>query len=272
MDDVRKSMAAKSSTVHSVVVAVRLIEYLAESGRPQRVTDIAQHLGMTKARVSRHLSTLADLELVVKTPDNTGYRLGSNLFRLASAALEQYEITNIAYRYMVVLKNRINETVILGIPAGGDSLIVSTVNSGKPFGPKIERGLRFTVPVSPTARMILAFSTEETRERILSRRTEHNAERELHFDPAELRSDMARIRERFHEFLFDPHGVGFSTMTAPIFNHHERLEAALAAVYAVRADDPNRESRYLLPVKETAIEISRVLGSVDMAGKMAATL
>ena len=272
MDDEKKQLKSKSSTVHSVVVAVRLLEYLAESGRPQRVTDIAAHLGMTKARVSRHLSTLADLQLVVKTPDNSGYRLGSNLFRLSSAALDQYEITNVAYRYMVVLKNRIAETVILAIPAGGDSLIVSTVNSGKPFGPKIERGLRFTVPVSPTARMILAFSSEDIQERILSRRTEHNPDRELDFDPARLRQDMTRIRDRFHEFLQDPHGAGFSSLTVPIFNHHERIEAALAAIYPSRPDDPNRETRHLMAVKETGLEISRVLGSVEMANRMAATL
>ncbi len=272
MKDKEITIKTKSSTVHSVVVAVNLLEYLAESGRPQRVTDIAAHLGMTKARVSRHLSTLADLELVVKTPDNSGYRLGSKLFRLASAALDQYEITNIAYRYMVVLKNRIAETILLAIPAGGDSLIVSTVSSGKPFAPKIERGLRLTVPVSPTARMILAFSPEETRERILSRRTERHAERELDFDAQKLRQDMARIRERFYEFMDDPHGAGFSAITAPIFNHHERIEAAIAAIFPHRPDDPNRETRFLQPVKETAVEISRVLGSAEMANRMAATL
>lgn len=267
-----KSDSTKSSTVHSVVVAIRLIEYLAQSGRPQRVTDIAAHLGMTKARVSRHLSTLADLELVAKTPDNTGYRLGSNLFRLASAALDQYEITNIAYRYMVVLKNKIEELVILGIPAGGDSLIVSTVNSGKPFAPKIERGQRFTIPVSPTARMVMAYAREDIRERVLSRRTEFQADRDVAFDAQKLRAEFARIRERFHEYIFDPHNAGFSSITAPIFNHREQLEAAIAVIYPARADDPNRETRYLMPLKETAIEISRVLGSTEMANKMASTL
>ena len=37
MDDDRKTISSKSSTVHSVVVAVRLLEYLAES--------VAPHLG-----------------------------------------------------------------------------------------------------------------------------------------------------------------------------------------------------------------------------------
>ena len=116
--------AAKSSTVHSVVVAVQLLEFLAESGRPQRVTDIATFLGMTKARVSRHLSTLSELGMVARMPDKSGYRLGPTLFRLSNAALDQYEITNIAYRYMVVLRNQIQEALLLAIPAGGDALVV----------------------------------------------------------------------------------------------------------------------------------------------------
>ena len=70
----------------------------------------------------------------------------------------------------------------------------------------------------------------------------------------------------------DPHGAGFSALTVPIFNHHERIEAALAAIMPNRPDDPNRETRYMLQVKEVAVEISRVLGSVEMANKMAATL
>jgi len=60
---------SNSSTVHSVVVTVKLLEFLATSGRPQRVTDIANSLKMTKARVSRHLSTLTDLGLVARLPD-----------------------------------------------------------------------------------------------------------------------------------------------------------------------------------------------------------
>ncbi len=138
---------AKSSTVHSVVVATKLLEYLADSGRPQRVTDIAQHLQMTKARVSRHLSTLSDLGMVVRMPDKSGYRLGPTLFRLSNAALDQYEITNIAYRYMVALRNQVHEAVLLAIPAGGDALIVSTVSSGKALSPELIRGSRLRVPI-----------------------------------------------------------------------------------------------------------------------------
>ena len=263
---------AKSSTVHSVVVAAKLLEFLAESGRPQRVTDIAAHLGMTKARVSRHLSTLADIGMVARMPDKSGYRLGPTLFRLSNAALDQYEITNIAYRYMVVLRNQIQESLLLAIPAGGDALVVSTVSSGKPLAPQLVRGTRWSIPTSPTAAVILAFSPEFVRERVLARRSEREPDREVSLDPVAQRQAFARIRKRFYAFHEDPHDAGFSVISAPIFDHAERLEAALTIVMTRRPGNVNQETRFLRQIKETAIDISRALGSEEMSAKMAATL
>ena len=271
---------AKSSTVHSVVVASQLLEFLAESGRPQRVTDIAAHLGMTKARVSRHLSTLSDLGLVAKMPDKSGYRLGPTLFRLSNAALDQYEITNIAYRYMVVLRNEVQESLLLAIPAGGDALVVSTIASGKTLSPNLVRGTRWSIPTSPTASVILAYSPEFVRERVLARRSERNLapmlelppEREVILDPVEQRAEFARIQRRFYAYADDPHDAGFAGVSAPVFDHAERLEAALTIVMNRRPGTVNQEKLYLRQLKETTVEISRALGSVEMADKMAATI
>ena len=263
---------AKSATVQSIVVAAKILEFLAESGRVQRVTDIALHLGMTKARISRHLSTLAELGLVAKMPDNSGYRLGSTLFRLANAAYEQYEITNIASRYMLGLRNKISEALLLAIPAGGDALIVSTISSGKPLSPQLSRGSRFSIPVSPTAWVILAFSPGFVRERVVSRRTDRNTLRDDALDPGEVRSHIDLVQKRFYDFHLDPHDAGFSVISAPIFDHTEKLEAALTVVMNRRQNDQVYDIRYLRQLKQTAVEISRALGSVEMADKVAASI
>jgi DNA-binding IclR family transcriptional regulator len=266
---------SNSSTVHSVVVTVKLLEFLAESGRPQRVTDIAANLDMTKARVSRHLSTLTDLGLVARMPDNSGYRLGLTLFRLSKAALDQYEITNIAYRYMVMLRNEIDETLLLAIPAGGDALIVSNISSSKTIGPKVVRGTRWTIPMSPAARLILAYSSDHIRERVLAMRSERNTEQELAFDATEMRNKMKTIRDRYYEFDADAHNSGYATLTAPIFDHSEELQAALTIVMTRRGESVRTNGggmQYLKQLKETALEISRTLGSIEMANKMASTL
>jgi len=278
MNDLNDKVPVKSSTVQSVVVASQLLELLAKNGRPQRVTDIAAFLGMTKARVSRHLSTLSDLGLVARMPDNSGYRLGPALFRLSNAALDQYEITNIAYRYMVMLRNQVKESLLLAIPAAGDALVVSTISSGKALSPNLVRGTRLGVPTSPTAYVILAFSPEHVRERVLARRCEHDlasidlpSEMDVILDSADVRAKSTLIQEQFYAYHDDPHSAGYSVVSAPIFNHGERLEAALTVVMNRRAGLVSQEIRYLRQLKRTVVEISRALGSIEMANAMAST-
>ena len=257
-----------SARVQSVLVAAQILEFLAETGRPQRVTDIARHLGMTKARVSRHLSTLAGLGFVTKTPDNSGYRFGPTLFRLANAAAEQYEITNVAYRYMVALRNRISEAMLLAVPAGGDGLVVSTLGSGRPLTPKLSRGLRLTIPVSPTAWVILAFSPDHIRERVMSRRSDRTPMRQDSLKLDAIRSRCETISRRFCDYHPDPHDAGFSVLSAPIFNHLERIEGALTIVMNRRQSLESAEVRFQSDLKRTALEISRALGSVVMADRL----
>ncbi|MDP6994029.1 MAG: IclR family transcriptional regulator C-terminal domain-containing protein, partial [Woeseiaceae bacterium] len=75
-----------------------------------------------------------------------------------------------------------------------------------------------------------------------------------------------------YAYADDPHDAGFAVVSAPVFDHAERLEAALTIVMNRRPGTVNQEKLYLRQLKETTVEISRALGSVEMADKMAATI
>jgi DNA-binding IclR family transcriptional regulator len=267
------SQSSKSATIHSVVVAVRILEFLAERGGPQRVTDIADQLGMTKARTSRHLTTLADLGLVARMPDSSGYRLGSALFRLANSAAEQYEIINVADGIMRNLRDTIREAVVLAIPAGREALIVNSLGSGKPLTPKISLGSRYSIPDSPTAWVLLAFAQEAARERAildLSEESRSPSGREL--DATAMRTRCESIRQNFYEFALDPHDAGFSVLSMPVFNHREEIEGAMTVVMR-RLPERDLTS---IPLREelgdAVLEVSKTIGSVALASEMASAL
>jgi DNA-binding IclR family transcriptional regulator len=174
-----------------------------------------------------------------------------------------------------MLRNEIDETLLLAIPAGGDALIVSNISSSKSLGPKVVRGTRWTIPMSPTARLILAYSSDQIRERVLARRSERHTDQELAFDANEMRRTMKIIRSRSYEYDADAHDAGFATVTVPIFDHSEELQAALTVIITSRGEAKSTRSediRYLKPLKETALEISRTLGSVEKANELAATI
>ena len=75
------------ASVKSVEVTVRILDSLTDSFGPVRVTDLARDLGMTKARVSRHLQTLTRLGLVDRAQHGGGYVFGRKLLKFGRAAI-----------------------------------------------------------------------------------------------------------------------------------------------------------------------------------------
>lgn len=264
--------SAKSATVHSVVVAARILEFLADRGGPQRVTDIAEELGMTKARTSRHLSTLSELGLVARMPDNSGYRLGSTLFRLANAAAEQYEITHVAEGIMRDLRDRIGEAVLLAIPAGIDALIVHTIGSGRPLTPQLSLGERYSIPASPTAWVLLSFAPDFVRERAVTSVTDDADKSESAPDATSMYARFQGIRRRFFEFALDPHDAGFSVLSMPVFNHRENIEAAMTIVMNRRRNNDISDVPFLGELQNAVVEVSQAIGSVRLVSEMEHTI
>ena len=154
-------------------------------------------------------------------------------------------------------------------------MIVSNISSSKSLGPKVVRGTRWTIPMSPTARLILAYSSDHIRERILARRSERHTDQELAFDANEMRKRLDLIRNRFYEYDANAHDAGFATVTVPIFDHSEELQAALTVVMTGQGEGSttrNEDIRFLKPLRDTALEISRTLGSIEMANELASTM
>lgn len=245
--------------VKSLAVATRILDVLADAGRARRVTDLADQLSMTKARVSRHLTTLAGLGLVAKAEDKTGYRLGPKLFWLAQRAIEQFEITIVAYPFMVEFRDRTREALLLAIPAGSDAMVVSTLLSLKTVSPHLSRGTRLRIPVSPTARLVLAYSRESRVEDGLAQMATAGSE-----TTDGIREQLATIRERFYDWDDDPHNAGFSVIAAPVFNHSEELEAALTVVMQRSQDRHGPDPEILSDLMRTSADVSQTIGSVTM--------
>ena len=261
----RTKAGAKSSTVHSVVVAAKLLEFLAESGRPQRVTDIAAHLGMTKARVSRHLSTLSDIghgARECRTRAVTGSAL-----RYSGCPTPRWTST----------KSPILRTATWSCPAQPVSrrrCCSRFPRAAMRWSCRRLRAARRLGP-QPRARYALEYShvADGRRSSWRSRRTSFGngcwhdggagaGPRGVAGPESQQRQGVcARFSVDSMPFNEDPHDAGFSVISAPIFDHAERLEAALTIVMTrTPSATVNQETRFLRQIKETAIDISRALG------------
>ncbi len=168
-DTVNKPVApARSSTVQSVEVALQILDAIAESHGVARVNELARGLGMTKAKVSRHLQTLLALGLVSKGASE-GYTFGWKLLRLGRAATRDRSLGDIAKPHLQRLRDAVGQSVILALPAPGGAIVTLCVESLEHTSVTVRIAATLKLPRSPAARLGAAYPNGRRDEATLPR-------------------------------------------------------------------------------------------------------
>src|ERR1700749_328814 len=94
MPRIKRASTQPSDGIQSVVLAVKLLEAVSDSETAMRITDLADRLGTTKARVFRHLQTLAAHGYIVQNKETGRYYSGSQLILLGQNVIENLSLVN----------------------------------------------------------------------------------------------------------------------------------------------------------------------------------
>lgn len=242
-------VAPRSSTVQSVEVAVHILEAIAENGGAVRVTELARLLDMTKARVSRHLQTLLSLGLVEKAAAE-GYTFGWKLLQLGRAAVRDRTITELAKPHLQELRDALDHTVILSLPAKDGSIVVLCVESRQSASVSVRPGTFLEFPKSPAARLSVALQSNAAR--ALAAGSKRGADK----NAGAALSSLARLHEAGADYEVDTQGTGLGGVAAPLFDDSDKLAGVVSLVMPSRfvAPKPNAEMIRALRRCVTAIE------------------
>lgn len=117
----RTKAAPRSSS--SVQKACRILRVMSDA-RNTRLTDIALASGQDKATTLRLLDVLAREGFVVRDPTTKQYALGTEAFVLGAAAAARFDPRPIARPSLIRLASAFEDSVILSIPRGPESVCV----------------------------------------------------------------------------------------------------------------------------------------------------
>lgn len=89
------------------------------------VTEVALKTGINKSRTYRMLCTLELHRYVTLDAKSATYALGPQAFVLGVAAVQQNTLVSTAHSHMLVLNHEINETIVLRVREGSESICVA---------------------------------------------------------------------------------------------------------------------------------------------------
>jgi IclR family acetate operon transcriptional repressor len=202
--------------VQSVDRAVSILDLLAAGGWSGGA-EVARSLGVHRSTALRLLATLERHGLVERDPRSARYRLGERLAQLASVASGEADLRLLARPICERLAEAVGETVTLDVLDGVEILPVEQATASSSFMNVNWLGRRTPIHCTASGKVILAFGPEPLRQRVLAGPLERRTPRTI-VDPAELRAQLAGVRERGYGSTAEELEVGLSAIAAPVWS------------------------------------------------------
>ena len=234
---------------------MRVLKAFTASHPTWGVTELANHLDLSKSTVHRILSTLTD-SAMLEQHDDGRYRVGLAMFDLAAAVPTQRGLHEAVLLPMTELRNRTGETVQVGVLDGRQVVYVERLDSPHTLRLFTDMGRRNYAHCTGSGKALLAFSSPALLERILKgwdlpKKTEHTITA-----MPELQKHLTGIRKRGYAENRHESEVGIVSIAAPIRDASGATVAAMSvAGPAERMDSQHRK------VSEAVLALSRATSS-----------
>jgi DNA-binding IclR family transcriptional regulator len=222
--------------------------------------ELSRKMGLHKSTVSRLLHVLTRKGLLQQHPETMKFQLGPSAMTIGAAIRKSLEtnLVHIAKPYMEHLRDSLNETIALEVFSGTNTVLAHIAEGPHRTNLAGSIGDILTVHAAAGAKAILAFSSSEVQQMILSRKL-HRLTPNTITEPATLQKQFEKIRKHGLSFDKEEHDVGTNAMGTPIFNDEGKPVAALVVAGPSQRIKFRLNSAIALGLKDTAGKISKQL-------------
>jgi IclR family transcriptional regulator, KDG regulon repressor len=252
--------ADSGDSVRAVVLALQILEYLAEQPDAVGVTALAQALGTTKSRVHRHLRTLVRQGYIVQAGASEKYRVGVRLATLGQAVSDNFQLANVGRAVIRALREALGHFCVVSQLEGEGMRAVATVSGKSVVEVSVKQGSLLGFHDTAQGKIALAFGDDALRATVLRARLDPKTP-ETVTRPRALLEQIERIRRQGWATAANEAILGINALAAPIFGPGEEFVGAVAIVDSVQFIKERPSPEQIARVIAAARDISRGLGS-----------
>jgi DNA-binding IclR family transcriptional regulator len=222
----------------------------AVEGGARSFTDIVGETGLTRPTAHRLILGLEDHGFLVHV-GGSGYALGPRLLALATTAMRDLPLRELAHPSLERLARSTGESAQLFVRDGDRRTCIDTVESESELRTIVEIGATLPLTKGSAGKVFLAWGTERDRDRLV--------EAAGHGD--RLAQQVATIRRRGWAESVAEREPGVASVSAPVLGPHGVILAAVSVSGPATRLGQLRAKRYAPAVMEAAREIERALGA-----------
>jgi DNA-binding IclR family transcriptional regulator len=213
-------------------------------------TDVVERTGLARPTAHRLIQALEDHAFLIHV-GGFGYTLGPRLLGLATSAMRDLPLRELAHPSLERLSRSTGESAQLFVRDGDRRICIDSAESNSELRTIVEIGSSLPLTKGSAGKVFLAWAGDHDRARLL----------ESVDDPARLEQQIATTRRRGWAESVAERAPGVASVSAPIFGPDRFLLAAVSLSGPASRLGRLRAKRYATAVVEAAGEIERALGA-----------
>lgn len=248
------------SNVQSVERALTLLNVISEYPEGIQIARLAEKVPLSKSTIHRLLSTLNNMNYVVKVPESDNYKLGYQVVYLSRNVLNSNSIKRIAQPFLESLSNDINETIHLCIEDNGEVLYIDKIESNQTIRMYSRVGNRAPMYCTGVGKVLLSGMTLEKFDEIVGN-TSFNAKTPNTITTKEkLNEEIDKIILQGYALDNIENEEGIRCIAAPIKDYQGKIIASFSISGPSNRITMERiKDELILKVKQTSLAISQQL-------------
>ena len=247
-------------SLQTVDRALDILEQVGASGNGITLTELSTRVGLSKATVSRLVSSLANRGYVGRDPNNLRYKLGPSILNLTGEFLQSIEFREVAVPHLRELQRLSEETANLAIMDGTEVVYIDRIES--PHAVKVSFRVGKRAPSSCTAlgKAMLAYTDMDQVKLLLgngelARHTVHSIA-----TLEDLLVELDKVRVQGVAVDDQEHQIGVRCLGAPVFDITGRVIAAISVSGPISRIPTRRVEELAAMVRRAGLSISAELG------------
>lgn len=211
-------------TAPALEKAFEIIEFLADRPRGATLNDIVKGLGRSTGELFRIVIVMERLGFLQKSPETDRYTVAYKILDLAYRATPAQDLVRAATGLMQSLAAEVGQSCHLVVPNGGQGLVIAREESPGVRGFALRLGAPIDLIQSCSGQVILAFSEQSQRERLINQAAKVTRAR---LDRKALEAELDEVRKLGLQRRASPITHGVTDISCPVFGFDGNLMAAL---------------------------------------------
>ncbi|MEW9613270.1 IclR family transcriptional regulator [Shinella sp. S4-D37] len=246
--------------VQSLHRAMSILQTVARVGHGIGLGDLAKEVDLHTSTTFHLAKTLTVLGLLRQEPETKRYRVGPQLFSLATGALDEIELLSIAQPYIARLAEQTGESSHLAVRMGFEVVIINKIDGAA----SIRMTERVGTPRPPHAtaigKVILGGLSATSLREFMATAPFSAVTSKTITDADALAREIEAVRNNGIAFDDGEYDIDARCLAAPVYDFRNRLVAAIGVTSPVWRMGLQRVSETSEIVKTLAAELSEQLG------------